>query len=68
MPVASKQQVRIISPGLIQRPRGNKGNTLHSSLVADFSNRFSKKDYDIVLVLKKIKSGAMLLQHTADRN
>lgn len=43
MPVANKQQFRIISPGLIQKPRGNKGSTFHTSLVADFSTQFSKK-------------------------
>lgn len=55
MPVANKQQLRIISSCLIQRPRGNKGSTFYSSLAADFSNQFSKKDYDIVVAFKKNK-------------
>lgn len=29
MPVANKQQLRIISPGVSQRPRGNKSLTAH---------------------------------------
>lgn len=55
MPVADKGYFRVISPAVMQRARVSEGSTFHSSLIADFSNQFSKKDYDIGFVLKKNK-------------
>lgn len=53
MPIVDKGWFRMISPALMQRHRVSEGSSFHSSLIADFSNQFSKKDYDIVFVLKK---------------